>query len=907
VVLLLIIAGHTTIETARDALFLSKLPARELNLIYIALAGITLVTTTASLALANRFGRRSALVCSLVVAAYLAALFFSMRPTPQVALALYLYSGVVGAMIAPQFWVLSAQLFTVAQGRRLFGPIAAGGLVGAVVGAGGASLVLRLFPLAALLPVAAIYFAAAALLLTTMPTGESAAGAAAQVPGNASASAPTPSGRPPPTQMALVAGNPMLVRIAGLVAISTAAALIVDYQFKAAAARAIAPAALGQFFARYYALTNAVSLILQLTLAGRLIRRVGVVGAVGVTPLALLCGALAAFIGGGSFVALLALKAIDAALRYSLNRVAIELLYLPLPSAAQGRGKGFIDSVLARAVQATTAIVLYGLATHALATPRRLALVVVALCGVWLALAFGLRSRYLDLFRRALATGHIGAHTEFQEIDVTSAEVLVESMASPDPAVVIASMTVLVEHRRTKLIPALLLYHEQPTVVVHALSIFAEGGRSDWIPLARRLLSHSDESVRIAALRALARKGVPQALETALGDPSSRVQTYAAFYVAMHEAEGDLAGHPLVAAVMQLPGAVGQERRRTLLSAISDAPDERAVALILALAEREELEEDEEAVGQIAHAIGAIKSPELLTLAIAGQGRRIGRDAMRDALIAMGQPALDALEKTLSDPSAPQRVRLQVPQSIAAFGTQRAADILVERLDVEELGLLRYKVLRALGRLVVAQDLKVNRQRMETAALHNLEEYLRLLSFHSALADAASPSDGEAGDLLRGLIEDKLQQALARVFRLLKIAHKREDIHRVHTAALSSEPRERANAGEFLDALLARRDQQPLRELLRVVVDELSDAERVARAAPQVRLVARSREQALAILVDERDETLAALAAHFADSLGQRELQELVARARARRPSLTAVGEHLFARPAGAQLGARGG
>jgi hypothetical protein len=375
----------------------------------------------------------------------------------------------------------------------------------------------------------------------------------------------------------------------------------------------------------------------------------------------------------------------------------------------------------------------------------------------------------------------------------------------------------------------------------------------------------------------------------------------------MREATGDLATHPLIAAVMVLPGSIGRERRRILLGVLSDAPDERAVSLLLALAEHEEIEEDEEAVGQIAHAIAAIKSPRLLPLAIESQGRRRGRDAMRAALVAIGEPALDALENVMSDARAPRRVRLQAPQSVAAFGTQRAADILAERLDAEEDGLVRYKILRALGRLVAAQDVKVRRRQMEAAALHNLEEYLRLLSFRSALGGTPAPPDGDAGELLRGLVEDKLQQALARAFRLLKIAHKREDIHRVHTAALSSDPRERANAGEFLDALLARGDQQPLRELLRIVVDDLSDAERVARAASQVRLVAHSREEALVLLLDERDDTLAALAAHFADSLGQRELREIVARARARRPSLAAASEHLFARPLGALLGAGGG
>jgi hypothetical protein len=171
-----------------------------------------------------------------------------------------------------------------------------------------------------------------------------------------------------------------------------------------------------------------------------------------------------------------------------------------------------------------------------------------------------------------------------------------------------------------------------------------------------------------------------------------------------------------------------------------------------------------------------------------------------------------------------------------------------------------------------------------------------LLSFRAVLAGQAMKD--EAGRLLCGLLDDKLRQSMERAFRLLKIGHKREDIHRVHTAALSDDPRERANAGEFLDALLARHDQQPLRELLRIVVDQATDAERVARAAVDGRRLARTRPAALRMLVEDSDDALAALAAQHALAVeGDRELREVVVRASEHRPSLRAMLERLFGPP----------
>jgi AAA family ATP:ADP antiporter len=628
-------------------------------------------------------------------------------------------------------------------------------------------------------------------------------------------------------------------------------------------------------------------------------------------PLLLLGGGITALLGGGMLLVVLGLKAVDGSLRYSLNRVATELLYLPLTADARDHGKGFVDSVLGRVVQAATAIVLYVLATRALATPRVLALIIVLLSAAWVALSSSLRRSYLDLFRRSLARGGIGPHVEIQELDLPSAEALVESMANSDPAIVIGSMRVLDQHQRTKLIPALVLYHEAESVLVHALELFGASTRTDWIPLGEKLLAHPSDTVRIAAIRALAKHGRVEALERAASDPSSRVQAYAAFHLAHRQADTDLTTNPLVTVIMQLPGEFGRQNRRDLLAAVSDAPDERAVELLIAFAQLPEFDDDDEAIELIAGAMAGIKSHRFIPVCIARLGKHAGREGIGEALVALGEPALDALEQALLAGPGERRIRLHVPQSIARFGSQRAADILVEQLERETDGLVRYKALRALGRLVATRDVKVDRRRIEKEARKNLEEYLRLLSLHVALARGRSTppniesgsrtsstppprSPDAGGQLLTELIADKLRQSMERAFRLLKIAHKREDIHRVHTAAMSSDRRARASAGEFLDVLLARRDQQPLRELLSVVVDEASDAERIRRAAASGRALALSQEQALAMLLDDRDDALAALAAHRALSLEDGALRAAVARAGERRPSLKAMSEHLF-------------
>jgi hypothetical protein len=410
-----------------------------------------------------------------------------------------------------------------------------------------------------------------------------------------------------------------------------------------------------------------------------------------------------------------------------------------------------------------------------------------------------------------------------------------------------------------------------------------------------KLMSHPREPVRVAAVRALAKTGHFEALEQAASDVSSRVQAYANFHLALRDTETELTQHPLVDVIMHMPGDLGRDYRRGLLAAVTDAPDERAVDLLLALSGHPELEKDEEATVQLARAFGVLKSPRFLPIAVARLAMRQGREAIREALVAMGEPALEALEAALQIDDTPRRVRLHIPLSISRFGSQRAADILSDAVENQNRGLVRYKALRALGLLVATSDVRIDRRRMERLALRNLEEYVRLLSFHAVLA---GPTEDEAGRILRGLIEDKLDQSMERAFRLLKVAHRREDIHQVHRAALSDDARARANAGEFLDALLARRDQQPLRGLLRIVVDHGSDADRVARAAAGGMVVPGTRTAALRTLIEDRDDAMAALAAQHALTIDRDgELRQAVAHASEQRPSLRAMLEYFFGPP----------
>jgi AAA family ATP:ADP antiporter len=891
-VLLLIISAHTILETTRDTLLLTKLPARQLGLVYIAVAICALPGAALAGHASKRFGPRWALMGGLVAASVLAAVFFVLPANRGSVIALYVGSALIATMVVPQFWTLLDAGLTAAQARRLFGPIASAGVFGGVLGSSVAAAVLPWVPVKMLLLGSGSIFLMAAGAVAFFPLTER------PVP------APTRQGSMG-ISMADVRQEPFVLRLTLVVAVSTAAVLAVDYFFKWTVARTVPPAHIASFVSRYYAGLNIASLVVQLFLGAALVRKVGLAAAIVVTPVFLACGALTALIFGGALWAVLAMKGVDGSLRYSVHRITTELLYLPLGPGLRQRAKPIIDGAVVRVAQALTAALLLALGEMAFLSPRIFAAIVVVLGVAWAAIAFAVREPYLDVLRDAVSDGASNPRYSADPLDLTSAEVLVEFLASRDPLEVIAAMNTLVRRGSARLVPALILYHHDERVLRRALEILSASPRSDWITLARGLLDHPSEAVRMSVTRALATRGwLP--IERLASDTSARVQGYATLTLALRDRPSDVVNDSRIVAILERPGQAGDEARLGLLTAIADAAGQEPLAdLLLELTKREPPGRGGEWIDLAARAAVHCADARLVPFLIAHLTMRQGREAVREALAALGEPAFDEVWKTLCDGTQDRKLRLQLPATLAAFASKAAAERLLESVETELDGLVRYKSIRALSRVVVFANVRVNRQRVEKLARANLIEYFQILGRRLALESGqtdARPEDGGlvamTGRLLPGLLDDKLDHSLERAFRLLKVAHPREDLHRIYIACRSNDRHARATAGELLDALFTHRDQQQLRALLRIVADDLSPAERVERSLPFLPFAPPATHDAAVLqLIDDHDVGVAALAALYATGIGRTTLLDAAEAARERRSEIGLTAVRLFERP----------
>lgn len=868
-----ILAAHTIAETARDAMFLQKVPTQWLALVYVALALLAVAALAGNTSMIKRLGRRYALVTTLMVAAYGTTMFYVLRTGATAAFGLYLWTGLLGTIIVAQFWLLASTHFTSSEAKRLYGLLAAMGAAGAFVGALIAMGLLYVISVEQLLPVASAFYLVGGVLLAQADEP------AVEVSGPRHPRPQTVQPLGPPR----LREHPYVIRLALLGVLGTAAAVLGDYLLKSSAAAQLSPAELPGFFARYNSVVSILSLVLQVVGASWLLKRIGVLGAVTLLPIAMLAGGSATILTGSAFLVIALTKGSDATMRHSVNRVANELLWMPVGSDLRARFREPLDSVVARIVQAVTAAALLGLSLAGLMTPVVLAALLVGVSALWLAVAAGLRPRYLAQLRSALMKPTFeGDH----DLDLASIEVVVEALSSVDDKRVIAAVKVLERHNRSRLIPALLLRHDSPEVIGVALDAIAVKGRTDWVPLTRRLLDADHPLIRIAAIRALARAGQREAIQKGLADGDPVVRASAVFWEANTSDIEDLSTSAPVVALLEADDADSDTVRRIVIEAIRDDGSPRWRQVLLALANKC----DSSLVGPLSRAIERMPDARFVPFLVEQLATRAGRSDVRAALIAIGEPALDALDAALSDPATPPRIRLHLPTTIALFGSERAGHILLDRLTTERSGAVRYRLLRAIARLAIHYRVPFEPPRLLEELRHHVKEHFRLVGL--AVAMEREPDPRDSAQLLRGLLRDKISQARDRVFLVLEALHPREDVRSIERAFEATDRVARAHAFEFLDTLTrAELYEDPraegLREAILVAYEELSLEDQVAR----VRALADapgSAAEALARMLRDSDSLLAACAAYHSLVMGPSALADRVRDAAQERPGLLA-------------------
>jgi ATP/ADP translocase len=858
--LLAAMAAHGLLETARDALFLARIPPTRLPFVYLTVAVVAVIATAVGgmRRASGRPSRARGLAYLLVVCAIVTTAFWPLSGWRDewVLYALYVWSATVATLLTARFWLVVSEHFTISQAKRVYATIGAGSVLGAIVGTAAAGALTVALPARHLLPAAAFAFALAAIGPWLLDRA------------TAPAAARTPLGPIDEDRFgARALANPYVRRVALLVLVSTVALTIVDYALKSAVAAHIAPDDLGSFFARFYLILNFVSLAAQVFVVRHVVRALSTTGSLAVLPV-LIAVSGAAIAAGGGLLAAVGAKAIDGGLRHSLNRTAIELLYVPMADRVRSAAKALGDVLAQRGGQALASLAIL-LAVALDARDAAFGALVTVLAVVWLALAIGLRAPYLELFRTTLREGAHQPRVQYPELDLSSLESVIAALNSRHDAEVRAALSYLASEGRTRLVPALILYHPSPEVVVDALDILVKSGRRDFLPITERLLAIGSPDVRAAALRArTALEPDPELLEAhATSDCAALRATALVGLAALGKADAS-ALERLEAIAREGDG----EAKITLANAIRFRPSSHFEDILLALARDARTEVQRAALG----AMAAQPSARYLGPLVKMLGQRRLRSDARATLVELGETAFSYLCGALADDERPVAIRRHLPRTLMRFDPQRAASALLEQLPVERDGVVRYKILRGLGFLRAHHpEIVLDRGTLAELVRLTVGKTYQLLEWRSVLERGTASDPARATptqELLIRLLRDKEDNAIERLFRMLGLTHATEDVATIYRGLYSHRADVRASSRELVEHLL----DQPLRDAVLGLIDDGPADERLALAGPLHEPVRPSYEGVLAELLDVAGESLRSIAVYHIGELGLTDLRPRV-------------------------------
>jgi len=275
---------------------------------------------------------------------------------PWIGRVFFVWTSVFNLFVVSLFWALMVDVFDSEQGKRLFGLLAAGATIGAIFGSSStASLVGALGASRLMLASAALLVVSCGCVLVVSRRSAKASHRAADgEPGDERAAAggsgdSAAIGGSAWAGLTHVLRSPYLLAICGyMLLFSITSTLLYFLQAEIVAQQFHERAARTRFFASIDLAVNAATLLVQLLLTGRVLRRFGVARTVSILPAMSVVGfgalVLAPVVG-----VLVAAQFSRRVLNFGLARPTRELLFTVLSREDKYKAKNAIDTVVYRA------------------------------------------------------------------------------------------------------------------------------------------------------------------------------------------------------------------------------------------------------------------------------------------------------------------------------------------------------------------------------------------------------------------------------------------------------------------------------------------------------------------------------------------------------------------------------
>ncbi|MDH4351447.1 MAG: MFS transporter, partial [Gemmatimonadota bacterium] len=319
--------------------------------------------------LANRF------FISNLVAFYAALVLLPEGARPWIDRVFYVWASVFALFVVTVFWGFMADCFRNDQGKRLFGFIAVGSSLGGIAGSWVTASLAQVAPPFSLLLIACIPLEAASwsagVLHRRLGGGTDATRAENQPLGGSAWSG-----------IGIIARSPYLLGIAAFIALMTFSSTVLYFQQAHVVGEAVTDrAARTALFARIDLWANILTILIQVYVAERAIRLLGVGITLALVP-ALTCLGFVALGIHPTLAAIVVLQVLYRSFRYGFAKPSREILFTVVSREEKYKSKAFLDAAIYRGGDLVSGWIYAGLAWVGLSVGA-IALVAAPVAAVW--------------------------------------------------------------------------------------------------------------------------------------------------------------------------------------------------------------------------------------------------------------------------------------------------------------------------------------------------------------------------------------------------------------------------------------------------------------------------------------------------------------------------------------------
>ena len=816
--LFLIITTLLIVKPTVNGLFLSKFGIQNLPYAFLLVAIAAVLVTSLYARLVNKVSLDKVMHRTLIFSV-LSLIFFGffLKLNYAESTILYLYYiwvSIFALVVTSQFWILANIVFNAREAKRIFGFVAAGGIAGGIFGG---------------------YFTS---VLTQYTSSENLAYWAAFIlsfciPINFFITKNYPSEKyAPPKQKVLnsllgshsinlIRSSKHLSYLALIVGVSVMVAKLVDYQFGGIASGLITdPDELTGFFGFWLSTFSLISLILQLFFTRKVIAKYGVASTIIFLPGTISLGVIILAVFPGVLAAAVFLKMADGGLKQSINKAAMELLIMPIPTTIKNQTKIFIDVVVDSLATGISGIILLFLVKGMSLSTNSVNVMIGALLIFWFYLIKKVKAEYVISFRNTIGFSNQNKHSK--QIDFNDEKVISginNGLVNGTEEEQFSILKLTRGHLNKELYKGIkmLLGKSSNRVDVEIMKNLYYYENSTILTEIEPFIHHENEDVRIAAFEYLVRFDNDQEgfIQKYLNQPNYKVRGAALVSLAT-ESRKNFSLAREFKLIRQI------QHNLELLPSITDAEEYefRKITTIKAIAR------------------GRIESlyPEILDC-FTNQNENISKLAILEssktmdhyfivplfqllndthlnsivekALAHYGEAFVYEVEKLIRTSWVETELTRRVPSIVKHIGSTKSVDLLFNLANEDDF-VVRQEAIRGLNHLKNNfAYLKLDNELIELGIAREVNLYLDILRAMSGLMknkrrwNAIDEPEAEEASLgLIHVLQKRLERNLERIFRFLGLKHSNSDIYNIYKGIRSKSADRRNNALEFMDNII---------------------------------------------------------------------------------------------------------